>query len=113
MDVNDITRRKAMMLLGASSAALFAPGFMLPAVAQVDIGEGSVTTVSDGNLVLPLDFVYPDAPRDELITLLEDAGLPTTQLEPACNVTVYGTGTGSLCSMSARGRISCRAPANS
>ncbi|WP_421858776.1 MBL fold metallo-hydrolase [Oricola sp.] len=87
-----IARREALKLLGGSSAALLTAGMAARALAEVPLGGGQLTTVSDGHLVLPLDFAYPDAPRDEVVSLLTAAGLPDDRIEPPCNVTVYRDG---------------------
>lgn len=55
-------------------------------------GNAEVTVISDGALSLPLGFVFPDAPQDELRQLLADNGLPTDAFRPDCNVTVVRTG---------------------
>lgn len=87
-----LSRRDALTLIGATSALPFLPGFATKAVAEITLGAKTITTVSDGNLMLPLDFVFPDAPQDELTELLEAAGLRTDMLEPDCNVTVLKDG---------------------
>lgn len=92
MNIKNPTRREAMALFGAAASMPLLPGLASRAVAEVSLGEKSVTTVSDGNLVLPLDFAFPDVPGDELKALLEAAGLSTDALEPDCNVTVLRDG---------------------
>ena len=92
MKAKDFSRREALALLGATTAVPFLPGFTKRAVAEIALGAKTITTVSDGNLVLPLDFSFPDAPRDELVALLEAAGHKTDMLEPDCNVTVLKDG---------------------
>jgi glyoxylase-like metal-dependent hydrolase (beta-lactamase superfamily II) len=92
MDTNRMTRRELMALLGASSAMPLIAGLTGPAIAEIDLGSKLITTVSDGNLVLPIDFSFPDAPREELEALLREAGLRTDALEPACNVTILRDG---------------------
>jgi len=86
----DIDRRT---FLTAACATAALPFFgTTRALAQsspvVQVGNRTVRTYSDGNLILPLDFAFPDVPREELQTLLSAAGLPTGRLEPPCNVTV-------------------------
>lgn len=92
MSLKKMTRREALAVLGVTSALPFVPGMSGRAVADIALGSKTVTTVSDGNLVLPLDFAFPDAPRDDLIALLEAAGLGTEAVEPPCNVTVLKDG---------------------
>lgn len=92
MNVKDLTRREALALFGATAAMPLVPGFTNRAVAEIALGAKTITTVSDGNLVLPLDFSFPDVPHDELVALLEAAGQKTDMLEPDCNVTVLKDG---------------------
>lgn len=92
MNIKDPTRRQALALLGASAAMPFVPGFTNRVMAEIALGSKTVTTVSDGNLILPLDFLFPDVPQDELKAMLETAGLRTDTLEPDCNVTVLKDG---------------------
>lgn len=92
MSLKKMTRREALAVLGVASTLPFVPGLSGRAVADVALGSKTVTTVSDGNLVLPLDFAFPDAPREDLVALLEAAGLGTDAVEPPCNVTVLKDG---------------------
>ena len=92
MTSNGMTRRDALALIGATSALPLLPAFATKAVADIELGQKVITTVSDGNLVLPLDFSFPDVPQDELVALLEAAGHKTDMLEPDCNVTVLKDG---------------------
>lgn len=92
MKRNGLTRRETLGLFGISSALPFLPGLATRAVADIELGEKVITTVSDGHLMLPLDFSFPDVPHDELVALLEAAGHSTDTLEPDCNVTVLKDG---------------------
>jgi len=92
MSLKKMTRREALAMLGVASALPFVLGMSGRAVADIALGSKTVTTVSDGNLVLPLDFAFPDVPREDLIALLEAAGLGTDAVEPPCNVTVLKDG---------------------
>jgi glyoxylase-like metal-dependent hydrolase (beta-lactamase superfamily II) len=92
MKTKNWTRREALALLGITAATPFVPGFSKRAVAEIALGTKTITTVSDGNLVLPLDFSFPDVPQDELVALLEAAGQKTDMLEPDCNITVLKDG---------------------
>ena len=87
----DLTRRTLMQGRAAAAATALLPVGLRPAQA-LQIGEAVLTTVSDGNLVLPLSFSYPNAPQDELIALLEANGQPTDSLMPDCNVPILKTG---------------------
>ncbi len=61
--------------------------------AAVSIGEKSLMTISDGKLVLPINFVLPDVPEQEVERLLTVQGLPTDQVEHECNLTLLRDGT--------------------
>ena len=84
------TRRTFLHTGMAAAASMLVPAGIGRARA-FEIGDAVLTSVSDGNLVLPLSFSYPDAPQDELIALLEKNGLPTDQLLPDCNVPILKT----------------------
>ena len=92
MKRNGWTRRETLALFGTASALPFLPGLASKAIADIKLGEKVITTVSDGHLMLPLDFSFPDAPHDELVALLQAAGHSTEMLEPDCNVTVLKDG---------------------
>jgi len=81
----DLTRRNLLRTSVAAAGALLLPVGLRPARA-LGVGDAVLTTVSDGNLVLPLDFSYPDVPMDELVALLTENGQPTDTLTPECNV---------------------------
>jgi len=81
----DLTRRNLLRASVATAGALLLPVGLRPARA-LGVGDAVLTTVSDGNLVLPLDFSYPDVPMDELVALLTENGQPTDTLTPECNV---------------------------
>lgn len=84
------TRRTFLHTGMAAAASMLLPAGLSRAWA-LEIGDSVLTSVSDGNLVLPLSFSYPDAPQDELIALLEKNGLPTDSLLPDCNVPILKT----------------------
>ncbi|MDP2122499.1 MAG: MBL fold metallo-hydrolase [Hoeflea sp.] len=91
MSLVDQTRRNLLRAGVAVTAAALLPAGLRPARA-LEIGEAVLTTVSDGNLVLPMGFAYPDAPQDQLLALLEEKGLPTDALVPDCNVPILQSG---------------------
>lgn len=75
----------------ALGGAAFAP--VRTARAQtLSTGSAELTVVSDGMMTLPLNFTFPDAPQDELVRLLEEAGQPTDAMRPDCNVTLVRSG---------------------
>jgi glyoxylase-like metal-dependent hydrolase (beta-lactamase superfamily II) len=62
------------------------------ATAELTLGSATVTTVSDGNLVLPGSFVFERMPKDELVAILSDYGLSSESLMPECNLALYRDG---------------------
>ena len=57
------------------------------------VGEMEVTTLSDGNLVLPAEFIFGPMPQAELPEVLAPFGLaPDAALTPPCNVTLVRQG---------------------
>ena len=90
MAFRDVTRRNILQTGLAAGVATLLPAGLKPAAA-VDIGDSVLSSVSDGNLVLPVSFSYPDAPADDLVRLLQANGLPTDTLMPDCNVPVLKT----------------------
>jgi len=82
------------MLVG-SAGLLGAVGLGLrPAMAlnSFSLGTSTIDVVSDGNLVLPMDFMYPDAPADALQALLKANSMPTDVMMPDCNLTLLRDG---------------------
>lgn len=76
--------------LGAGVLGLRAvprPAYAGPA-AELAVGTGSVTVLSDGALTLPMSFVLPDRSAAEIAALLSPHGLPLDQVRPDCNVTL-------------------------
>ncbi|MCP5001869.1 MAG: hypothetical protein GY933_24845 [Hyphomicrobiales bacterium] len=53
----------------------------------VQIGPKTLSTLGDGNLVLPVDFVFGDIAIKEREPVLKANGYDVARLEPACNVT--------------------------
>lgn len=66
------------------------------AMAETAIGEGTLTTISDGHLTLPGSFVFEPMPQAELPPLLEKAGVSRDTLTPDCNVSLYRDGTNTV-----------------
>ncbi|WP_205853322.1 MBL fold metallo-hydrolase [Zhengella mangrovi] len=89
-----LTRRQ-MLMLGSSGLAALAFGLSARparAVGNVALGDAEVTIVSDGTLTLPLSFIAPDVPKDELDALLKANGMATDAVTPDCNVTFLRSG---------------------
>jgi len=80
-----INRRK--FVAGALTAPLL--GAATQALAQVQIGSGRLTTLSDGNLVLPSGFIFDPMPQDQLEQLRAEFGLDGDTLLPDCNLALF------------------------
>ncbi|MCG8272611.1 MBL fold metallo-hydrolase [Aquamicrobium sp. NLF2-7] len=78
----------AAALLGGTVAFPFARAF----AQTLSTGSAELTVVSDGMMTLPLGLIFPDAPQEELVKLLEKYGQPTDAMRPDCNVTLVRTG---------------------
>ena len=77
----------------SSLAPVFQLSLNLPSVAtQIEVGDWTVETLSDGHLTLPLSFLFPTVPKDEITELLRQHGLPTDNLMPPLNVTIASRG---------------------
>ena len=76
------------------TSALAASGLPVATLlkAEVSLGAGLLTTVSDGHLVLPESFVIGDVPVEEARALIEAAGYATDGLEAPCNLTLWQSG---------------------
>jgi glyoxylase-like metal-dependent hydrolase (beta-lactamase superfamily II) len=77
------------------SAAVVPLALMLPrlTMAELQLGSATLTTVSDGTLVLPGDFIFGPMPQDELAPILQEFGVSRDRLTPECNLTLYRDGT--------------------
>lgn len=81
-----ISRRTFNRALLAGLAAPLVPALAGNAFASAE--AGALTTVSDGNLVLPLNFVLPDIPQAELAALEGAPFVQSGELTPPCNLTL-------------------------
>ncbi|MCG6858032.1 MAG: MBL fold metallo-hydrolase [Salaquimonas sp.] len=88
---HSLSRREFLSLSGGLALAAALPR-RASALGEVTLGDKKLSIVSDGHLVLPLDFAFPAPPRDELTALLAAYELPTDALYPDCNVTVLRDG---------------------
>lgn len=87
-----ITRR-ALLGGGLALGAMGALPRMSFAATTMTLGDARLDTLSDGNLVLPMDFVS-DNPGAAAI--LARHGLTRPQIEAPCNVTLYRDGTNTV-----------------
>ena len=75
------------------AAAPFLASLATPAVAEIALGSGTLTTVSDGSLTLPGSFLLGDLPEGDVAKVLAKHGLSLGQLTPECNLALYRDGT--------------------
>ena len=78
------------------TADLALPAHRLWAASTLTMGAVRIDTLSDGNLVLPGDFILGGMPQDEMAAIVAKYGLPTDQLTPPCNVTLLRDGTNTV-----------------
>ena len=88
-----LTRRK---LLKTAAAVPLAGALSQPLLAEITLGNASLTTVSDGNLVLPMGFLFDTMPADELAPVRAEFGLDGDTLTPECNLALYRDGTNTV-----------------
>lgn len=82
-------------LAGTASMAV-AGAFPERVLAEISIGSARLTTVSDGNLVLPGGFIFDPMPRDELTPILDQFGVSSERLTPECNLALYRDGSNTV-----------------
>ncbi|MEP2532579.1 MBL fold metallo-hydrolase [Shimia sp.] len=91
--MSKFTRRQFIMKTsGAAAFSILAS----QSIAELPIGSGTITTVSDGHLVLPLDFAIGSAPPQQAKTLLRNYGIIGNEVRPNCNVSIYRDGTNTV-----------------
>lgn len=90
-----LTRRHFLTAATATLSAATLPR-RLWAGSSVTLGGVQIDTLSDGNLVLPGDFILGGMPQDEMQAIVAKYGLPTDQLTPPCNVTLLRDGTNTI-----------------
>lgn len=83
---------KRVFLAGLGGALAAGLGNIAHAKTTLTLGAKTLTTLSDGNLVLPANFFFEGLPQDELQPILQEAGISGDQLEPPCNVTLLQDG---------------------
>lgn len=90
-----MTLSRRNLIQGAALAPWFG---ILPrfATAELAIGSATLTTLSDGSLMLPGDFIFEPMPKDELAPILADYNLSAERLEPECNLALYRDGTNNV-----------------
>ncbi len=88
-----ITRRHFLATLAATAAT---GPVRLWAATTLTLGTVQIDTLSDGHLVLPLDFAFGDMAPDEVAALVAKYGLPADQSTPPCNLTLWRDGTNTV-----------------
>ena len=88
-----ITRRRLMATGGAALAAATARPRLGWTQTVLAMGDTEITTLSDGALELPADFVFGPMPQGELAEVLAPMGVdPAAPLSPPCNLTLLRRG---------------------
>lgn len=82
----DIDRR--LLLAGIGGAAFLGLPKPSRATTSFTLGAFDITSVSDGNLVLPGAMFFDGHPEAEVESILTPLNLSKTQVEPPCNVTL-------------------------
>ena len=75
--------------IASAVAGLGLPRF---ALAETAIGSATLTTVSDGHLVLPGSFIFAPMPEAELAEVLGDLNIDPVELTPECNLALWRDG---------------------
>lgn len=90
------TRRRFI----ASTTALVASAMCFPrplfAATTLTLGDLQIDTLSDGNLMLPADFITAGLPQPETNAILASYGVTGSQMTPPCNVTLLRDGTNTV-----------------
>lgn len=66
------------------------------ATANMALGSATLTTVSDGSLMLPGSFIFDPMPKNELAPILAQYGQDSERLTPECNLALYRDGTNTV-----------------
>lgn len=83
-------RRQILAAMGAGAlVGLPRPSF---AATELMLGSAKITTVSDGHLVLPMEFLLGNLPAADAAPVLAQYGITGTVIEPPCNLTLLQDG---------------------
>ncbi|MEM9241633.1 MAG: MBL fold metallo-hydrolase, partial [Pseudomonadota bacterium] len=88
-----LSRRAFVQGIAATPLSSSIPGL---AKAELSLGAATITTVSDGSLMLPGEFIFRPMPKDELIPILAEFELSPERLTPECNLALYRDGTNTV-----------------
>lgn len=87
-------RRQVLAAMGASTlVGLPRPSF---AAIELTLGDAKITTLSDGNLVLPMEFLLGNLPAADAAPVLAQYGITGDTVEPPCNLTLLQDGTNTV-----------------
>ncbi len=92
-DLMRLSRRAFLQTVASSPIATAFPSL---ASAELSLGSATLTTVSDGSLMLPGSFIFESMPQDELAPILSEYALSSEQLTPECNLALYRDGTNTV-----------------
>ena len=87
------SRRK---LLKTAAALPLVTSIPLFAQAELSFGNATLTTVSDGKLILPAELIFEPMPKSELAPILTEFGVSSERLTPECNLALYRDGTNTV-----------------
>ncbi len=90
-----MTVSRRTVLRGVAALPLL-PSFPHLTTAELSFGDAKLTTVSDGNLMLPAEFIFGPMPKDELAPILTEFGISAERLTPECNLALYRDGTNTV-----------------
>ena len=89
-----LTRRHVMGAMGAG--ALLGWPHAGRTATEMTLGTARLTTLSDGHLTLPRDFMLGDLDPEKAAPILAEHGITGDMLEPPCNLTLYRDGTNTV-----------------
>lgn len=78
-------RRAFLSGLFSTPIAMTAPR----ALAELKLGSATISTVSDGSLILPGTFLFGDLPMSEVAPILSQYAVSPEELTPECNLALY------------------------
>lgn len=84
------------MLKGAAALGIASTFSALPtelfAKNKIELGTKKISVLSDGNLNLPVNFLFPDLPKNVIEAYLTKNNMSTKALQPECNMTLIEDG---------------------
>ena len=89
----NLSRRTFFQSIAATPVAMSLPNL---AKAEFALGSATLTTVSDGTLILPGAFIFDPMPKSELAPILTEFDLSSERLTPECNLALYRDGTNTV-----------------